>query len=85
LCKHFRQAAGQTPAAWRRAHRSHHDENGTPPVEAFTSALRNSTPSNAATQPASSNRNARAPGLLRITQRSRAGSDGVHNSRAIEY
>ncbi len=30
LCKHFRQAAGQTPAAWRRAHRSHHDENGTP-------------------------------------------------------
>jgi AraC family transcriptional regulator len=21
LCKHFRQAAGQTPAAWRRAHR----------------------------------------------------------------
>jgi AraC family transcriptional regulator len=33
LCKHFRQAARQTPAAWRRAHRSHHDENGTPPVE----------------------------------------------------
>jgi AraC family transcriptional regulator len=30
LCKHFRQATGQTPAAWRRAHRSHHDENGTP-------------------------------------------------------
>jgi AraC family transcriptional regulator len=26
LCKHFRQAAGQTPAAWRREHRSHHDE-----------------------------------------------------------
>jgi AraC family transcriptional regulator len=23
LCKHFRQSAGQTPAAWRRAHRSH--------------------------------------------------------------
>jgi len=23
LCKHFRQAAGQTPAAWRRVHRSH--------------------------------------------------------------
>jgi AraC family transcriptional regulator len=22
LCKHFRQAVGQTPAAWRRAHRS---------------------------------------------------------------
>jgi AraC family transcriptional regulator len=30
LCKHFRQAAGQTPSAWRRAHRSRHDENGTP-------------------------------------------------------
>jgi AraC family transcriptional regulator len=26
LCKHFRQAAGQTPAAWRREHRSHHEE-----------------------------------------------------------
>jgi AraC-like DNA-binding protein len=23
LCKHFRQAAGETPSAWRRAHRSH--------------------------------------------------------------
>jgi AraC family transcriptional regulator len=23
LCKHFRQAAGQTPATWRRAHRSY--------------------------------------------------------------
>ena len=32
LCKRFRQAEGQTPAAWRRAHRSHHDENGTPPT-----------------------------------------------------
>jgi AraC-like DNA-binding protein len=31
LCKRFRQAAGQTPAAWRRAHGSHYDENGTPP------------------------------------------------------
>jgi AraC family transcriptional regulator len=30
LSKQFRQAAGQTPAAWRRAHRSHHDEHGTP-------------------------------------------------------
>jgi len=29
LCKHFRQAMGQTPAAWRRAHRSHPDENWT--------------------------------------------------------
>jgi AraC family transcriptional regulator len=38
LCKHFRQATGQTPAAWRRAHRSRHDENGTPPVERFATA-----------------------------------------------
>jgi AraC family transcriptional regulator len=30
LCKQFRQAAGETPAAWRRARRSHDDENGTP-------------------------------------------------------
>jgi AraC-like DNA-binding protein len=29
LCKRFGQAAGQTPAAWRRAYRSHHDEDGT--------------------------------------------------------
>jgi AraC-like DNA-binding protein len=33
LCKQFRQAAGQTPAAWRRAHRSRHNEDETPPVE----------------------------------------------------
>src|SRR5882757_4544275 len=39
LSKHFRQAAGQTPAAWRRAHRSRHDEHGTPPVERFATAL----------------------------------------------
>ena len=26
LCKHFRQAAGQTPAAWRRAHGIHKAE-----------------------------------------------------------
>ena len=30
LCKHFRQATGQTPAAWRRAHRSDDDGHGTP-------------------------------------------------------
>jgi AraC-like DNA-binding protein len=35
LCKQFRQAAGQTPAAWRRAHKSHHDEHVTPPAERF--------------------------------------------------
>jgi AraC-like DNA-binding protein len=33
LSKHFRQVMGQTPAAWRRVHRSHHDEHGTPPKE----------------------------------------------------
>jgi AraC family transcriptional regulator len=44
LCRHFRQAAGQTPAAWRRAHRSHHDENGTPPMERFATAPRNGAP-----------------------------------------
>ncbi len=38
LCKHFRQAAGHTPAAWRRTHRSRHDENGTPPMERFAAA-----------------------------------------------
>jgi len=38
LCKHFRQAAGQTPAAWRRAHRAHHDEYGASPVERFATA-----------------------------------------------
>ena len=30
FCKHFRQAAGQTPAAWRRAHRSDDTANGPP-------------------------------------------------------
>jgi AraC-like DNA-binding protein len=30
LCKQFRQATSETPAAWRRAHRSYHDEHGTP-------------------------------------------------------
>jgi AraC-like DNA-binding protein len=43
LCKHFRQATGQTPAAWRRAHRPHHEENGTSPVERFAGASRNGT------------------------------------------
>jgi AraC family transcriptional regulator len=30
LSKQFRQATGETPAAWRRARKSHYDENGTP-------------------------------------------------------
>lgn len=33
LCKHFRQVAGHTPAAWRRAHRAHHEESSAPPSE----------------------------------------------------
>ena len=36
LCKHFRQVTGQTPAAWRRAHRSPHDEHGTSPMHGVT-------------------------------------------------
>jgi AraC family transcriptional regulator len=40
LSKHFRQAIGQTPAAWRRAHSSHHAEHGTPRAERFATALR---------------------------------------------
>jgi AraC family transcriptional regulator len=38
LCKHFRQAVGHTPAAWRRAHRSRRDENGAEPIERFAAA-----------------------------------------------
>jgi AraC family transcriptional regulator len=41
LCKHFRQAAGQTPAAWRRAHRSRPDESGTGTMERFATAYPN--------------------------------------------
>ena len=44
LCKHFRQAAGQTPAAWRRAHRSRHDEHETSLVERVATGFRNGTP-----------------------------------------
>jgi AraC family transcriptional regulator len=46
LCKHFRLAVGQTPAAWRRAHGSH-DENRTPPVQRFATASPNGTPASA--------------------------------------
>jgi AraC family transcriptional regulator len=40
LCKHFRQAVGQTPAAWRRAHGSQ-DDNGT---QRFATDSPNGTP-----------------------------------------
>jgi AraC family transcriptional regulator len=39
LCKHFRQAAGETPAAWRRAHKSRqltHDRTGLTLAQAFS-------------------------------------------------
>ena len=38
LCKHFRQASGDTPAAWRREHRSRHDENRRAPMGRFAAA-----------------------------------------------
>jgi AraC family transcriptional regulator len=44
LCKNFRQAVGQTPAAWRRVHRLQHDENAKPPVERFAIPWRNGAP-----------------------------------------
>jgi len=49
LSKHFRQAAGQTPAAWRRAHRTRHEGHGTLPVERFARASHSGTPANATT------------------------------------
>jgi AraC-like DNA-binding protein len=41
LSKHFRQATGRTPAAWRRA--QHHEEYETPPVECAPTASRDGT------------------------------------------
>jgi AraC family transcriptional regulator len=38
LSKQFRHAMRQSPAAWRRAHRSCHDENGAPPGARITAA-----------------------------------------------
>jgi AraC family transcriptional regulator len=38
LSKHFRQAAGETPAAWRRAR--HHDAHEAPPVDAYATESR---------------------------------------------
>jgi AraC family transcriptional regulator len=43
LCKHFRQAMGETPAAWRRAQKSHHDESAMPHLGRFAAPSRNGT------------------------------------------
>ena len=42
LCKHFRHAVGQTPAAWRRA--QYRDEHETSPAEHYATVSRNGTP-----------------------------------------
>jgi AraC family transcriptional regulator len=47
LCKHFRQAVGQTPAAWRRAHLLNHEESGAPPAERIAIAPHIGTPDRA--------------------------------------
>ena len=44
LCKNYRQAVGQTPAAWRRVHRLQHDGNAKPPAERFAIPWRHSVP-----------------------------------------
>ena len=44
LCKRFRQALDQTPAAWRREHRLQPDENTRAPVEGFAIPWRNGAP-----------------------------------------
>jgi AraC family transcriptional regulator len=43
LCKHFRQATGQTPGAWRRAQRSDEHEIGTVPPGGTNSEPQNPT------------------------------------------
>ena len=49
FCKQFRQAAGETPAAWRRAHRRPHHENAKPPAERYAKPWRHGVPQLAAT------------------------------------
>jgi AraC family transcriptional regulator len=44
LCKNYRQAVDQTPAAWRRVHRLQHDQNAKPPAERFAMTWRYSVP-----------------------------------------
>jgi len=43
LCKNYRQAVGQTPAAWRRVHRLQHEQNAKP-AERFAMPWRYSVP-----------------------------------------
>jgi AraC family transcriptional regulator len=44
LCKHFRRAVGESPAAWRRVHRMRHDENAKPPLGRLMLPWRNGAP-----------------------------------------
>jgi AraC-like DNA-binding protein len=44
LCKNYRQAVGQTPAAWRRVQRLQPDRNAKPPAERFAMSWRYSVP-----------------------------------------
>jgi AraC family transcriptional regulator len=48
LCKQFRHAAAQAPAAWRRMHRLQNDENAKPSMERPAIAWRNGGPATAA-------------------------------------
>jgi AraC family transcriptional regulator len=48
LCKHFRQAVGQPPAAWRRVHRLQHHGNTKVPLEGFAIPWSNGAPVGAA-------------------------------------
>jgi AraC family transcriptional regulator len=43
LCKHFRRAMGETPAAWRRGHGMMPEESAKPPPERFTIPWRSDT------------------------------------------
>jgi AraC family transcriptional regulator len=48
FCTNFRRAVGQTPAAWRRAHRVGDDENARSPPERFAMPWRSGAPVQAA-------------------------------------
>ena len=44
LCKNYRQAVGQTPAAWRRVHGLQHHQNAKPAAEHFAMPWRSGVP-----------------------------------------